>query len=168
MRTISAKMALPVLLVIASSVAVACGEDNPTPNDDTTDIDGAGGPNDGVGGSSGGGSNDGSGATSSDGSGGGSGGNNEGGNAGETGAGGGSGGEPPIIVEPIDLPDCPDDADSEFESGPIEGEACWSGVGVDCKGIDTPQFLQQCSDNCIAPFDNEARIEGYDGNLPPL
>ena len=132
MRNISAKMALPVLLTIASFIAVACGEENPSPDDDNTDIgDGAGGPNDGVGGSSGGGPSDGSGASSSDGAGGGSGGDGEGGLGGDTGAGGGSGGVPPIIVDPVDLPDCPAEPDSEIDGGLLDGEACWSGVGVD-------------------------------------
>jgi hypothetical protein len=164
MRRIPVKIALPLLLGLSSLVAVACGEENPPPSDEGgsgNDIgDGSGGqPNDG----GGGGANDGSGGATD---GGGSGGTNgEGGEGGEV-TGGGSGGSPPIIVEEPELPAC-DEPDGEIDGGVLDGEPCW-GTGVTCKGTDTEQFLQQCSGTCIEHFDNEARIVGFDGTLPPL
>ena len=168
MRKLSIKVAFPLLLGIASSVAVACGDNN-TPSDtdtDSTDIseDGGGEP-----GSGGGSNGDGSGASASDGAGGGSGGstdgaggNNNGGEGGQTNTGGtGTGG----FVE-VDLPDCDEDANSTFEDGDNAGEECWD--HSECKGVASEQFLNRCSGTCLEFFDNEERIVGFDGDLPPL
>lgn len=170
MRRLSIKVAFPLFLGIASSVAVACGDNN-TPSDtdtDSTDISEDGGGEPGSGGRNG----DGSGATSNDGAGGGSGGStdgaggNNGGEGGQTntggnGAGGGSGG---FIV--IDEPDCPEEANGTFADGDNEGEACWD--HAECKGVASEQFLNRCSGTCLEFFDNEQRIVGFDGDLPPL
>jgi len=168
MRRISTKIALPLILGLASIVAVACGTENPDPDDaggsggGSTDIgDGEGGePN------TGGSHTDGSGGANTDGSGGtGTGASSSDGEGGEGGE-SGTGGEPPIIIEEPPLPEC-DEPDGEIESGPLDGDACW-GTGVTCKGNATEQFLQQCSGTCIEPFDNFARIDGFTGTLPPL
>jgi len=178
MRRLSIKVAFPVLLGLASSIAVACGDNSEPPEDGSggngpTDIstDGGGEPG------SGGNGSDGSGATSSDGSGANSSGsgaasndgsgatNNNGGEGGQTGTGGviGTGG----FVE-VDLPDCSDEPNGEFEGGdhPIEGLECWD--HAECKGVASEQFLNRCSDGCLEPFDNEDRIDGFTGTLPPL
>lgn len=168
MRRLSIKVALPLLLGIASSVAVACGDNNtPTDTDtDSTDISEDGGGEPGSGGTNG----DGSGATSSDGAGGGSGGNstdgdggtNNGGEGGQTNTGGtGTGG-----FGEVDLPDCDEDANSTFEDGDNEGAECWD--HSECKGVASEQFLNRCSGTCLEFFDNEERIVGFDGDLPPL
>lgn len=169
MRRMSVKIALPLLLGMSSLIAVACGEENPPPSDEGgngNDIgDGGGEPND-----AGGTPNDGSGGGNTDGSGGGGGSggtDGEGGEGGETGSGGGSGGTPPIIIPEVDLPECTDEPDGEIDGGVLDGDPCW-GTGVTCKGTDTEQFLQQCSGTCIEHFDNDTRIVGFDGTLPPL
>src|SRR5688572_16636732 len=163
MRRLSIKVAFPLLLGLASAVAVACG-DNTTPSDDDedgpTDISTDGGGEPGSGGESG----DGSGATSSDGAGGGSGGigsdgsgstGNNGGEGGQNGSGGvpGSGG---FII--VDLPDCDEEPNGTFpgQDNPIEGEDCWD--HSECKGVASEQFLNRCSGTCLQPFDNEERI----------
>jgi hypothetical protein len=173
MRRISTKIALPLLLGIASTVAVACGEENPNPDGEggsgnsANDIgDGGGEPPIGSGGrntdGTGGGSTDGSGGGNTDGSGGG------GGEGGGTGSGGGSGGTPIGPGEENDLPDCTDATNGTFPGGdnPIEGEDCWNFTL--CEGKETEQFLNQCSGTCLEPFDNVARIEDFNGTLPPL
>src|SRR6478736_3939508 len=138
MRRISTKIALPLILGLASLVAVACGEENPDP--------------DGGEGGSGGGSTDI--------------GDGEGGEPNTGGGHNGTGGEPPIIIDEPPLPEC-DEPDGEIESGPLDGDACWN-TGVTCKGNATEQFLQQCSGTCIEPFNNFTRIDGFTGTLPPL
>jgi hypothetical protein len=164
MRRISTKIALPLLLGIASSIAVACGTENPDPND----VGGSGGGSsdigDGEGGepNTGGGNSDGTGGNDTDGAGGGSGGDGQGGEGGE-----GSGGTPPLPPEEeIVLPECPDEANETVSGGPIDGEDCWDFTV--CKGVDTPQFLNQCSGTCLEPFDNFDRIVGFTGTLPNL
>jgi len=162
MRRLSIKVAFPLLIGIASTVAAACGDNNgPSDTDeDGTDIstDGGGEPG------SGGGENDGSGG------GGGTGGKptgtggkgpGSGGEGGQTNTGGnGSGG---FIT--VDLPDCDDEANGTFEGGANEGEECWD--HSECKGVATEQFLNRCDGNCLWVFDN-SRIEDFDGTLPPL
>lgn len=53
------------------------------------------------------------------------------------------------------------------------GEGGVPPVGGDCfaKPKTTPdnlQFLNRCTDSRCSPFDNSARIPGFDGTLPPL
>lgn len=169
MRRLSIKVAFPLLLALSSSVAVACGDNNEPPSDEDgpTDIG-----NDGGGEPGSGGAGDGSGATSADGAGGGSGGGsdgsgnsgNAGGEGGQNGSGGGSGGG----FEEPDAEDCSEEPNGTFpgEDNPVEGEDCWD--HSECKGVASEQFLNRCSGTCLQPFDNEERIVGFDGNLPPL
>jgi len=173
MRRISTKIALPLLLGLASAVAVACGEDNTNPDGGeggsgggSSDIgDGGGEPNTGGGHTdgAGGGDTDGAGGSNTDGAGGG---DAEGGNGGE----GNSGGTGGVIVvppgDPNDLPDCPDEPNETVSGGPIDGEDCWDFTV--CEGTDTPQYLNQCSGTCVEPFDNFQRIDGFTGTLPNL
>src|SRR6478609_10933053 len=167
MRRISTKIALPLILGLASLVAVACGEENPDPDGGeggsgggSTDIgDGEGGePNTGGGHNGTGGGHNGTGG-GHNGTGNSNGSGAEGGEGGDT----GTGGEPPIIIDEPPLPEC-DEPDGEIESGPLDGDACWN-TGVTCKGNATEQFLQQCSGTCIEPFNNFTRIDGFTGTL---
>lgn len=71
---------------------------------------------------------------------------------------GGTGGG--LVSEPT-REDCPEDPNGE------SGD-CWD--LSDCNGAAPEQFLNQCvgGDTCIGAFDNETRIEGFEGTLPPL
>ncbi len=113
----------------------------------------------------------GSGSQAGEGGGGGSAGNGGSGDdedAGQAGAGGeGGGGQAGqggaagtgIVIPDTELPDCPNAPNNDADD-------CWE--LSECSGQNSEQFLQQCSDNCIAPFDNATRIEGWNGTLPPL
>ncbi len=75
---------------------------------------------------------------------------------------GGQGGEAGTSVVGIDagpsgLPDCDDEPTNSADK-------CWD--LTECEGQESKHFLEQCSDNCVAPFDNNTRIEGWNGTGP--
>ena len=134
------------ILVLGS---VACGDDENTgpsdasiPSFDDAGRAGSGGGGGGTGGSAGGGDDDG--------------GAGVGGQGGE----GGTGGIVSIDAG-VNLPDCEDEHTNSADK-------CWD--LTECKGVETKHFLDQCSGNCVAPFDNTTRIQGWNGTgpLPPL
>jgi hypothetical protein len=151
----SHKLVLVALLALGAFASQACNSENdPEPSELGPITPATGGKND----NSGGGSDSG-GTGGSDSGGSSSGGAN---NLGGDGPGPSTGGS---FVEP-EIEPCPDEADDEQpSSSAIEGAACWNIEG--CKGASDQQFLEQCNGTCY-PFDNEARIAGYDGTLPPL
>lgn len=168
-RPRASSWAVPVLLGLALAAPQACKSSNASPSDDDNVVNPGGAPGDDDSGS-GGKSNTGTGGRAQQGSGGkgstGSGGADLGG-AGPGGEGNqASGGNHPSggadqgtaggFVEPP-REDCGDEPN---------GADCWD--LTKCNGVSTIQFLEQCSGACVAPFDNEARIEGYTGTLPPL
>jgi hypothetical protein len=159
--TLSNRAALAAIL---SAVAfTACGESNDGPDDDI--INPSGGRNssgDGDGEGDGDNTGDGDGDTTGDGDGDGKGGQGGGGNGdgdgdGDTGTGGN------LTIEP-EREDCPAEPNDESEK---LGD-CWD--LSDCNGVSTEQFLNQCAGDgpCQGFFDNEDKIEGFDGTLPPL
>lgn len=161
MRRISKKIALPLILGLASIIAAAC---DGTPNDD--DDGGSGGRTD-LDGSIGG-----EGGESSSGGSGGSGGTTNGTGGGEGGDGPtGTGGEETGGQEVEKLPH-PAEPSSTYPDGVLEGKPCFDLVTY--RGVSDNQFYNQCSGTAWAVFDNEARIENfpedYEGlqDLPPL
>lgn len=151
----------PLLILFAVSASFqACKGENSEPDDGDDVVNPGGDRNDdgsggrkasgGSGNSSGGkSSNTGGGRTSS----GGAAGDSPGGETSSGGVPEGSGGG---FVEPP-REDCPEEPN---------GDECWD--LSECNGVDSIQFLEQCSGNCVfGPFDN-ANIEGFDGTLPPL
>lgn len=132
----------------ALAVAIACNSSNPRPNPDDDDDDGIV-PDDGKGGEKNGTGGRASGTGGRSGNSGG-----QGGDVIQPGTGGGS------IEPPPDRNECPEEPDDENSLGP-----CWN--LTDCNGVSTLQFLNQCGNTCIEPFDQSA-IEGFTGELPPL
>jgi len=155
---------LPLWIALALALAfgvTACGDDNASPSDDGDNIIDVpdSGSTGGTGGSTGGTGGD-TGGTGGDtgGSGGAGGDDDDGGVAGD---GGGALIDTGVGIDAGDRPDCDDTTNDTHDSLP-----CWN--LTTCVPKDTEHFLGQCGDNCYAPFDNEARIEGYTGTLPPL
>jgi hypothetical protein len=131
-------------LVLSALVAQACGGDNPEPDKDgDKDGDDTYVPPEG----------------GSPGDGNGTGGNN--GVGGEDGNGTGG------FAPPPERPDCPTTANgTQPVTSDIPGTACWD--ISECNGVKPEQFLERCNGGNCYPFDNEDRIEGYTGTLPPL
>lgn len=147
---------LLILFAVGASFQACKGENNEpddgddvvNPGGDSNDDGGSGGRKTGGSGNSGGGSNTGGGRAS-----GGAAGDAQGGETSSGGAPEGSGGG---FVEPP-REDCPEEPN---------GDECWD--LSECNGVNSIQFLEQCSGNCVfGPFDN-TKIEGFDGTLPPL
>jgi hypothetical protein len=155
----SHKLVLAALIAFGALAGQACSNDaDPEPSDPGPITPSTGGKTN----NSGGGNSE-TGGNSNN-TGGGGGGNDTGGvdNQGGDGPGPSTGG----TFEEPEVPPCPEAADEEQpSSSAIDGTACWN--IKDCKGTSDKQFLEQCNGTCY-PFDNEARIAGYDGTLPPL
>lgn len=160
------------ILTFLTAVSVtACGEDNNSPPDDDDIINPEGGAtaSGGRSPSASGGSKNGSGGRSEGGSDGDTDnetdgdteGDTEGDTDGDTDGNDGSGGG--LVVEP-EREDCSDEPNEESD----ELGECWD--LSECNGKATVQFLNQCAGEgtCIGAFDNESRIEGFDGTLPSL
>jgi hypothetical protein len=152
-----------MLLLAVGVLPSACKDDNVSPSDDddnTVNPGGDGNDDNSTGGKGPakvGGSGNSGGSTSVGGNGpssGGLGGAAGDGNTGGSDASGGTGGG---FQPPPGVPDCEDEPN---------GEGCWD--LTKCNGVKSIQFLEQCDGNCQQAFDNEARIEGFDGTLPPL
>ena len=165
------------LLVLSTLTAVtACGESNPSPSDEDDIINPEGGAtaSGGRSSSSGGSTNGSGGRVISDGGANGEGdgdgdgdgdtdtaGDTDSDTGGDTDGNDGSGGN--LGQEP-ERENCSEDPNG---TGDEIGE-CWD--LAECNGVTTVQFLNQCQGegSCIGRFDNESRIEGFDGDLPPL
>lgn len=151
-----------IFSLVTAFAFIACGDKNDEPQVGDGDI------------STGDGDGDGDGDTNSDtntssnGDGDGDGGGNNGDGDGEGGNNGdgdgdnnGTGGN---LSEIPEREDCPDEPDGEED---VIGE-CWD--ISNCNGVTDQQFLNQCAGEgtCIGFFDNEDKIEGFEGTLPPL